>query len=291
VSGLQSVPASILARPVFFDGFAGVEPGCTYIQYLGHDTFSTVDGPNGSKAFDAKLDVNYALPQLTCNSRYTLFGGTLGLDTIVPVSGQSSNFFSTNGTGVGDLLTGPYIQFPPMKSNGREVFSQGFELDVISPTGKYAASKAINPGNDFWSVAPFWKATWLPASALEVSWRLYYIHNFDYLNTPNAAGPGGASVLRNGDGVWLNFTASHKLFNEIYFGLNGYWLKQLSGDTGLNGVKLAGTRQESLYLGPGFHYMIDPKNVVNVNLYLPVTNVNAPSGGYQLNLQYIHPLN
>jgi hypothetical protein len=291
MSRLQSVPASILAQRAFFDGFAGVEPGCTYIQYLGHDTFNTVDGPNGGKAFDAKLDVNYALPQFTCNSSYTLFGGTLGLDTIVPVSGQSSNFFSTDGTGVGDLLTGPYIQFPPVKSDGREVFSQGFELDVISPTGKYATSKTINPGNDFWSVAPFWKATWLPASTLEVSWRLYYIHNFDHLNTPNAAGPGGTSALRNGDGVWLNFTASHKLFNEIYFGLNGYWLKQLSGDTGLNGLKLAGTRQESLYLGPGLHYMIDPKNIVNVNLYLPVTDVNAPSGGYQLNLQYIHPLN
>jgi hypothetical protein len=54
---------------------------------------------------------------------------------------------------------------------------------------------------------------------------------------------------------------------------------------------LAGTRQESLCLGPGFHYKIDPKNIVNVNLYLPVTDVNAPSGGYQLNLHYIHPLN
>jgi hypothetical protein len=77
-----------LARRVFFDGFAGVEPGCTYIQYLGHDTFNTIDGPNGSKAFDAKLDVNYALPQFSCNSRYTLFGGTLGLDANVPVPGS-----------------------------------------------------------------------------------------------------------------------------------------------------------------------------------------------------------
>jgi hypothetical protein len=280
-----------LGTTSFFDGFAGVEPGCTYIQYLGHDVFNTVNGPEGSKAFDAHLEVKYAVTQFTCNSPDKLFGATLGWDTNVPVSGQSSNFFPTNGAGGGDIITGPYIQFPPVKSNGREVFSQGFEFDIITATGKYNASKTINPGNDFWSINPFWKATWLPASSWEVSWRLNYIHNFDHLSTQNAAGPGGASVLRNGDGAWLNFTASHELFKDFYFGLNGYWLRPLSGDTGLNGVKLIATQQDSLYMGPGFHYMIDSKNIVNVNLFLPVRDVNAPSGGYQVNLQYIHPLN
>jgi hypothetical protein len=279
-----------LGNTSFFDGFADVEPGCAYIQFLGHDAFNTVNGSNGNKAFDARLDINYAVPQVTCNSDYKFFGGTLGWNVILPVSEQSSSFFSTNGIGVGDFLTGPYIQFPPVMSNGRPVFSQGFEFDIITPTGKHDASVAINPGNDFWSINPFWKATWLPDS-WEVSWRLHYIHNFDHLSTPNVAGPGGATVLRNGDGVWLNFTASRELFKDFYFGLNGYWLKQISGDTGQSGVNLAGTQQESLYIGPGFHYKIDPKNIVNFNVYLPVTDVNAPSGGYQVNLQYIHPLN
>ena len=146
-----------LGTTSFFDGFAGTEPGCTYIQYLGRDTFNTINGSDGSKALDAHLEVNYALPQFTCNSDYKLFGGTLGLDTVVAFLGQYCNFFSTNGFGAGDVLMGPYIQFPPVKSNGREIFSQGFEFDIIMPTGSYAASTTINPGTGFWSIAPFWK--------------------------------------------------------------------------------------------------------------------------------------
>jgi hypothetical protein len=56
-------------------------------------------------------------------------------------------------------------------------------------------------------------------------------------------------------------------------------------------VARANTQQASLYLGPGFHQTFDPKNIINFNVYLPVTDVNAYSGGTQVNLMYIHPLN
>ena len=38
-----------LGTTSFFDGFGGDEPGCTYIQYIGHDTFNYATGSNGSK--------------------------------------------------------------------------------------------------------------------------------------------------------------------------------------------------------------------------------------------------
>ena len=88
-----------------------------------------------------------------------MLNGTLGLNTIVSVSEESSNSFSTNSAGIGDVLMGLNIQFPPVTIDGRPVFSQGFELDVFAPTGKYDASRTINPGNNFWSISPFWKAT------------------------------------------------------------------------------------------------------------------------------------
>jgi hypothetical protein len=276
-----------LGTTSFFDGFAGLEPGCTLITYAGHDTFNSATDKSGNKVADAQLDVNYLVPQVACNSDMKLYGGTLGWNTIVPFSEQNSGSgIPTNGGGLGDILVGPYIQFPPIMSGGHPVFSHGFEFDIIAPTGKYNSSIPVNPGNDYWSISPFWKATWLPAHGWEVSWRANYIHNFDHQSNPNASG-----TLRNGDGVWLNFTASREIFKDFYFGMNGYWLKQLSNDTGLGGSQLANTQQESLYIGPGFHYTMDPKNIVNFNVYLPVYDANALSGGYQVNMQYIHPLN
>jgi hypothetical protein len=281
-----------LGATSFFDGFAGVAPGCTLIAYVGHETIKTLTGPDGGKIADAHLDADYLVPQLACNSSLKLFGGTLGWNTIVPFANASSDtsFLATNGAGLGDIVTGPYIQFAPMMRGGRPVFSQGFEFDFITPSGKYSAALPINPGNDYWSLNPLWKATWLPAPGWEVSWRFNYIYNFDHGSNPNVAGPLDATVKRNGDGVWLNFTASREIFKDLYFGLNGCWLKQVTNDKGVNGA-LANTQQESLYMGPGLHYTFDPTNIVNVNLYLPVYDANALSGGFRLNLQYAHPLN
>jgi len=280
-----------LGTTSFFDGFGGDKPGCTYIQYIGHDTFNYATGSNGSKApipAQPQLDVNYIVPQLACSTDYKLFGGALGWNTIVPFSEQNSgNGLSTNGSGLGDILVGPSLTFAPVIKDGRPVFAQSFEFDIIAPTGKYNSGINANPGNDYWSVAPFWRATYLPAPGWEISWRANYIHNFDHISNANAAGPApGAEVIRNGDGVWLNFAVSKEIFKDFHFGLNGYWLKQLTADVGT----VPGQQQESLYIGPGFHYEIDHHNMVNFNVMLPVYDANALSGGYQVNLQYIHPL-
>ena len=275
----------------FFDGFGGAEPGCAFIAYAGHETFNSLHGPNGNKEpIPAQLDVNYLVPQATCSADMKVFGGSPGWNAIVPFSGQHSGAIvpgPANGAGLGDILTGPYVAFAPILKDGHPVFAHSIEFDIVAPTGKYDASKNVNPGNGYWSINPFWRATWLPAQGWEMSWRANYIHNFDHISADNHAGPGGSPVLRNGDGVWLNFAASKEVFKDFYFGLNGYWLKQLSADVGA----VPGQQQESLHIGPGFHYTMDKFNQVNFNVYLPVYDANALSGGYRINLQYTHPLN
>jgi hypothetical protein len=278
-----------LGTTSFFDGFASTAPGCTYLQYIGHGDFNSFNGNGGNKTASVDLNVTYFSSQLACNSDLKVLGGVLGWSTAAPIVGKTFSSdrlpfsaFTSSGTGLGDIKTGPYILFPPVISNGRPVFAQGFEFDIIAPTGKFDSSHTFNPGNDYWSINPFWRATWLPAPRWEVSWRAHYIHNFDHtVNTHK---------LLNGDGFWVNFTASRELFKDFYFGLNGYWLKQIDGDR-TDGVERANTKQESLYMGPGFHYTFDPKNIVNFNVYFPVRDVNAYSGGTQLNLMYIHPFN
>jgi hypothetical protein len=296
IAGMAPLPAAAaergginLGNTSFFDGLASRAPGCTYLQYIGHNDFKSYNGADGNKTASVDLNVTYFSQQLACNTDVKFLGGVLGWSAAVPIAGKTFSSdqlpysgFASSGAGLGDVKAGPYILFPPVMSNGRPVFAQGFEFDVIAPTGKFDEGKTFNPGNDYWSINPFWRATWLPAPQWEVSWRAHYIHNFDH--TVNA------HKLLNGDGVWVNFTASRELFKDFYLGLNGYWLKQLNGDR-TDGVERPGTRQESLYIGPGFHYTLDPKNIINLNVYLPVTDVNAYSSGTQVNLMYIHPLN
>ncbi len=153
-----------LGTTSFFDGFGGGEPGCTFITYIGHDRFNQVNDSNGNKVASANLDVSYLVPQVACSSTYKLFGGYLGWNTIVPFGEQNSNSgIPTNGGGLGDIVTGPSLTFPAIMRDGHPVFAHGFEFDIIAPTGKYNSSIPVNPGNDYWSISPFWKATWLPA--------------------------------------------------------------------------------------------------------------------------------
>ena len=285
-----------LGTTSFFDGFGGDRPGCTYIQYAGHDRFNSLTGSSGDKVpVSAQLDVNYIVPQLACTSDFKLFGGALGWNTIVPFAEQNTGSGivpgPNNGGGLGDILVGPYISWSPVIKDGHPVFANAVELDFITPTGKYNPNLPVNPGNDYLSINPFWRATYLPGPGWEISWRLNYIHNFDHNSAINAASPvPGTSMQHNGDGVWANFTVSKEIFKNFSFGLNGYWLKQLTGDKLTNGTTLDNA-QESFYAGPGIHYDFGGHRQINVNLYLPVYDVNALSGGYQLNLQYIHPLN
>ncbi len=279
-----------LGTTSFFDGFGGAAPGCTYIQYMGHDGFNTATNGSGNKVANVNLDVNYFVPQLACSSDIKVLGGFLGWNTIVPFSEQDSSSFPANGSGLGDLLVGPYIAWAPIVKDGRPVFANSVEFDIIAPTGKFSSTAVANPGNDYWSISPFWRATYLPAPGWEVSWRTNYLHTFDH-QTPTPFNPDGVPVVVNGDAVWINFTLSKEIAKNLHFGLNGYWLKQLSGDTGLGGTKIANSQVESLYIGPGVHYEIDRHNMVNFNVYLPVYDANTLSGGYQVNLQYIHPLN
>jgi len=267
----------------FFDGFGGSRAGCSYIQYLGHVDFDQLNGPNGKKAADFELESTYAVQQVACTTEHELFGGLLGWTAIVPLSGQDASPnppLSTNGFGLGDVDVGVTLAFPPVIENGRPVFVHGLSFDVLAPTGKFDPAKAINPGNDYWSTAAFWKATWLPQPGWEVSWRLNFIHNFEHQVS--------GAQLRSGDGVWVNFTASREIFKDFYLGLNGFWLKQFEGDE-INGVEQPGTKQESLYIGPGFHYTLDPQNIINFNTYFSVSDTNAFSDGVLVNLQWVHP--
>ena len=283
----------------FLDGFAPLNPGCIYLQYLRHNSWDEIHDKSGNNisAFkNPEIDVTTSVSQLFCNTPVKIFGGTLGFEGIIPVTDLHSSFdapgivLQDNGFGISDIGIAPYLQMAPMIRDGRPVFSQRFALYFLAPTGDFDSHKDINQGSGYWSVNPYWAATWLPDAKWEMSWRAYYLYNFETSKIATSFIPNVGDVFQDGQAgqaAWVNFTLSYALTDNFRLGLNGYYLKQLTDDK-LNGQSYSGGKEEALYVGPGFHYQVDAKNVLNFNAYLPVEDKNRPSGGSQFNLLYIH---
>lgn len=194
-----------------------------------------------------------------------------------------------NGTGLGDVTLGPFLQMPPTMRNGRPFFAQRFELDVIAPVGKFDRDRDLNPGDGYWSVLPSWAVTVLPTPEWEISARFNYIYNFETDRASNPPAYPGFE-FRNGkagDAAWVNFASSYGVTPSLRLGVNGFYLKQLR-DNRTNGERVADSKQTLLYLGPGGAYRFDQHNMLNVNLYFPVEVKNAAAGN-SLNFQFIHP--
>jgi len=231
--------------------------------------------------------------QLLCTGP-KIFSGVLGFEAFVAGANIESSFgtagisLQDNGFGFADISMGPLLALAPMIRNGRPVFSQRFVFSFNIPSGTFDSGKDFNQGSGYWSLNPYWAATWLPDPKWEVSWRLHYLYNFETSDIASSLVPPALfGTGQAGQAAWINFTASYALTGKLRLGLNGYYLKQFTNDE-LDGVSYSGGREESLYLGPGLRYEFDMQNGMNVNVYLPIEEKNRLSGGVQLNLMYFH---
>jgi hypothetical protein len=160
-------------------------------------------------------------------------------------------------------------------------------LDVTAPTGAFDTRGDLNQGSGFWSATPYFAATLLPAPKWELSTRLNYVYNFQ---TSRGADPPPVPgfQFRNGQAgqaAWINFAGSYEVADGVRPGINGYWLRQFTDDR-TNGLGVARSRVELLYLGPGLSWQASKKTVMNFNIYAPITVKNSASGP-QFNLQTI----
>ena len=179
---------------------------------------------------------------------------------------------------------------PAIIHDGHPIFAQRFSFYFSAPVGKFDTDKDITQGSGYWSFQPYWAATFIPAAQWELSWRLYYIYNFETSRIGTSLIPNVGSIFQNGQAgqaTSVNFTASYAITKQFRFGLNGYYLKQLTDDK-LNGQSYSGGKEEALYIGPGFQYNFNANNVMNFNVYLPVEDQNRFSGGEQFNLLLVH---
>jgi len=282
---LLSTPAAAFDQPAvnlgltsFLDGGPPAGPGFYFAEYIQYYTADKlVNGPP-----NASVDVWVSASQFIYQSNQELLpGARWGVDLIVPVVSIDSEPLPDNGTGLGDVLVGPYLQWDPVMGKNGPLFMQRVELQMIFPTGKYDENKALNPGSNFFSFNPYWAATLFVTPKLTTSWRIHYLWN-----AKNDEPFGGASDAQAGQAVHGNFAAAYEVVPKMLrLGVNGYFFKQLT-DSQVNGSDVSG-KERVLAIGPGALLSFSQDTHLFLNAYFE-TNANYRPEGERYLARLVH---
>ena len=284
------LPAVNLGFTSFLDGGPPAGPGFYFSQYIQYYSADQLNDGNGDAIPfpDPELEAWISLSQGIYQSDQELFwGGKWGIDVIVPIVGldisyaQPGPFPQDNGTGLGDILVGPFLQWDPIMKDGRPLFMHRIELQMIFPTGKYDQDKALNPGSNFFSFNPYWAGTLFITPNWTATTRIHYLWNAE--NT-DAVGP--AEKSKAGQAIHLNFATAYALTPTFRLGFNGYYLKQLT-DSEFDGVDVEDGKEQVFGFGPGLLWSINPDNHLFFNAYWETAVENRPEG-QRMNLRWVH---
>lgn len=263
----------------FLDGGPPAGPGhylSEYLQFYSADKLE--DGPPGE--VDAWVLMNQYIYQ---SNQPVLFGGKWGLNVMLPIVAldEKSPFLTDNGTGLGDLLIGPYLQWDPIMGANGPLMLNRIELQMIFPTGEYDNNKNLNPGSNHFSFNPYWAATVFLGPKATVSWRLHYLWN----GKNDDFSPGSVD-LEPGRAVHANFAAAYEVLpKQLRLGVNGYWFDQIS-KTKVNGTD-ARDDEKVFAVGPGMVWHFSQDSHLFFNTYFESGAENRPEGD-RYNLRFVH---
>ena len=270
----------------FLDGGPPAGPGhylSAYLQYYTSDDLK--DGPPGDNEVDVWVLMNQYIYQ---SDQPLLFGGKWGMNLMLPIVSLDvdSLYLSDNGTGVGDLLVGPYIQWDPIMGENGPIILNRIELQTIWPTGDYDEDKNLNQGSNHFSFNPYWAATVFLGPKATVSWRLHYLWN-DENDEFTAGGQIPFDVdLEPGDAIHGNFAAAYEVLpKQLRLGVNGYFFNQIS-DTKVDGDDIDDD-EEVFAIRPGLVYHFSQDTHLFVNAYFESGAENRPEGE-RYNMRFVH---
>ena len=266
-------PAVNLGLTSFLDGGPPAGPGLyfqEYLQYYSSDKLADFAGPPAN----SETDVFLSMSQLIYQSDQELFlGGKWGLNLMLPYVDIDNNMLP-HQSGFGDVLVGPFLQWDPVMGKNGPLFMQRVELQFILPTGSYSASKALNPGSNFFSFNPYWSGTLFLTPKLTLSTRLHYLWNAK--NDDPFIGL-GANDTQAGQAVHGNFTAAYEVIPKMFrLGVNAYYFKQI-GSSEKNGVKEPG-KEKVLGIGPGAMLSFSQDTHLLFNAYFESNAEYRPEG-------------
>ncbi len=297
------LPAVNLGFTSFMDGGPPAGPGWYYTQYLQYlsGDIKDADGndmllPTGFGAdgvptgFDtAELDGWIALFQVIYQSDQELMmGGKWGLDLILPyvdLEVDTGAVVVDDGSGVGDLLVGPYIQWDPIMGDNGPVLMHRIELQVLPPTGEYDENDPdLDIGGNVISFNPYWAGTFWISPKWTASWRLHYLWN-DKNDDPNI--DGAVDDQQAGQAFHANFATAYEVIEkQLRVGINGYYLTQTT-ETEVDGAEVVDREEQVLAIGPGAVWHINQEQHLFLNAYFETEAENRPEG-QRVNLRYVH---
>jgi hypothetical protein len=292
------LPPLNLGFTSFIDAAPPAGNGWYFSQYVQHYQADKFKDKSGNTIGFPGPDVNVTvgLTQAIYISEFQLLGGNAGINFILPevsphLSYDAPGPFPRAGdSGFGDLLVGPFIQWPPVMGENGPKFFQRVELQLILPSGKYDRNRAINPGSNFWSFDPYWTGTYFFTPDLTASVRAHYLWNGVNDEPNNGGDPDpvfrAARHTRAGQAFHMNFAAEYAVTPQLRLGFNGYYLKQTT-DSEADGKDVKGRREQVLGLGAGGMYSFSKDNHLIFNYYRE-TAVENRTEGDRFNFRWVH---
>jgi hypothetical protein len=216
-----------------------------------------------------------------------ILGGRLQVGAAAPVFASASMnvtldtrlFGQLSGgdtdTGFGDMLLTPFAFYWSFGELNVKV-SQW----VVAPTGHYYVNSLINIGRNYWAFDTQLGVTWFhKATGTELT-----VLPGIMLNTTNPA-----TDYKSGNEFHLDFMANQFLAPTFAVGAQGYWYKQIDGDSG-SGAVLGPFMGESFGLGPAILWtpeFLRSRGAIVLKWLHDISNTNRLNGDWgQVALSY-----
>jgi hypothetical protein len=263
-------PGVNLGDTSFLDAVAA--PGLLVEQTVDIYHAGEIANASGQTTSVPAINVITGLSRVTWLSNLQILHAWYGAEVLVLsgyvyVTGQGSS------GGLGDIIVSPLVLQWKMWKIGRIRMQQRIDFDFFIPTGEYQRTSPVNLSSHTFEVNPYYAVTVLPAKNWETSWRVHYLWNAVNHAPPLAT---GLRSTQAGQAIFFCATLSHALPHHIWFGANGYYLKQITNPS-VNGVQLTNSPEQVGAIGPGALWDLGHFQLY-ANFYHELGVVNRPQG-------------
>jgi len=251
----------------FMDAFPNRPGGFTIINYFNYydATTSTSRKLLFGVLLTAGLDAHVYSDTIAgwYQAPWDILSGNLAIGIAIPyvwmdisgtaqrigIDGRPGPVFSTKSSvnGISDISFNPFML-------GWTNLAKDLIIDervtVYAPTGEYEQGRLANPGLGYWTIEPGIMASWL-SSTLGTELSLYTALDFNSQNPDTDYTSGTVFIL---DGTIAQHLPLGKGF--IGVGANGFYIQQLTGDTGSGALLLGSFKGMTAGVGPVLSYIL-----------------------------------